>query len=167
MMKEISVKGEEQRRIKDKIDDLLRDSSLLSREIGQLVQIQDRGTIQHRSLKKLAEQLRSKKELANLAQIEQELKNLEGRIKGAEEPLMNLMDQQTEITDKISNLNETGQKLEEDVRDLENQIQACDEGGDPSVKVRDSILSRTLIQGRCIHLFTWEGTSEMSSYEKN
>jgi len=127
-MKENSIKHEELRKIKGQIDLLKQEWNLLTKDMGRLAQIQDRGTIEKRSLEKIIEELRNKKDLARLTQVENELRDLEAKIKATEKPLNSLMDKQGQITEKISGLNQETRELEKVVKDLDNEVQVITEG---------------------------------------
>ena len=151
-MKENSIKHEELRKIKSQIDLLKQEWNLLTKDMGRLAQIQDRGTIEKRSLEKIIEELRNKKDLARLTQVENELRDLEAKIKATEKPLNSLMDKQGQITEKISGLNQETRELEKVVKDLDNEVQVITEGlkikkGISEVKVYQMIYSGTTIQG--------------------
>jgi uncharacterized protein (DUF342 family) len=150
--KENSIKKDELQKIKGQIDLLQQELNILAKDIGQLAQIQDRGTIEKRSLKKMIEELRNKKDLARLTQVESESRDLEAKVKATEKPLNSLMDKQDQITEKISGLNQEAQELEKAVKDLDNEVQGMTEGlrdkkGVLEVKVYQMIYSGTLIQG--------------------
>jgi chromosome segregation ATPase len=147
LTKEMSAKEEEQRTIVSRREPLRQKSSLLSREIGHLVQIQDRGGIEQRQLTKVAEKLGIQKNLPALAKVELDLKTVEARIRESEEPLTRLMDQETEITDKISELDEASQRLGREIKALDQQMQSFLKDADPFVRAGDVITSGNHVMG--------------------
>lgn len=152
LMKEIQIKEKERNEIKDQIDRLQKKLNWLAKEIGKLAQIQDRGTLEKRSLMKVQEELKTKNDLTKLTQMENHITLLEAKIKATEEPLTHLMDQQDQITENIFAFNQNMKGLEEKVEDLNQEIQAINERlksekGDPTIKVHHLILSGTKIKG--------------------
>jgi uncharacterized protein (DUF342 family) len=150
LMEEIASKEEGQKKIKSQIDSFQDELNRLAKGIGDLAQIQDRGTLGMRALLKTKEGTKSNP--SQLSLIENEIKSLREKIKTAEERLNLLMDQQDRTTEKILTLNQEMKESGKSIDELNQEIQAISEKlksqkGNASVKVLRQIFSGTVIKG--------------------
>ena len=99
------------------------------------------------------EELGQKNELTRLSQVEWEYKNLELKIKSAEESLNQLMEQQDLLTETVLARQQAIKEQEQAIQGLKDQIEkikkeANQENIKPFVKIQKIIHSGTMIKGR-------------------
>jgi uncharacterized protein len=149
--------------IKEKKQDLEKRRSLIEKskqassnyagQIAQLAQVQDRGVLEQRSLQALIAELEGKNDLTRLTQVRWEYESLGKKIRGAEESLNQLMEEQDQNTEKILSAQKEIAQLDQSIPNLEQEIQRIRreseaETIDPVLKVRQTICAGTVIKGR-------------------
>jgi len=150
---EIENRKKEQEADRKEIETLKRESKNWDGQIAHLAQVQDRGILEQKSLKVQIEELKQKNELTRLSQAEWEYKNLELRIKSAEESLNQLMEQQDQGTETILARQRAIKEQEQAIQGLNDQIEeikqeAGRENIKPFVKVQQVIHTGTVIKGK-------------------
>jgi uncharacterized protein len=150
---EIDRRKNEQEAFRKEIEKLKRESKNYDGQIAHLAQVQDRGTLEQKTLKAQKEALEQKNDLSRLSQVEWEYKNLELKIRAAEESLNQLMEQQDQITETILTREKGIKEQEQAIQGFKEQIEkikeeAIREDLKPSVKVLQVIHSGTAINGK-------------------
>lgn len=151
MTGEISAKEEEKKRINTAIERLTLGLRGAKENIVKYVQIQDQAKIQQQTYQKMIEELKSEGDTDKLSHAKRELKKIEDKMKNWEEPLKKLMEQQNQVTDKISTLQIQAENLDSAIQGLNSQIQKT--MGDsldeeiPPVKVLKHIYAGTILEG--------------------
>ena len=150
---EIENRKKEQEAGKNEIEKLKRESKNYDGQIAHLAQVQDRGILEQKSLKIQMEALGQKNELTRLSQVEWEYKNLELKIKSAEESLNQLMEQQDQVTETILARQRDIKEQEQAIQGLNDQIErikkeANEENIKPFVRIKQVIYSGTMIKGK-------------------
>ncbi len=150
---EIENRKKEQEVCRKEIEKLKRDSKSYDGQIAHLAQIQDRGILEQKSLKTQIEELGKKNELTRLSQVEWENKNLELKIKSAEESLNQLMEQQDLVTETILAHQQAIKGQEQAIQEINGQIEkikqeANEENIKPFAKIKQVIHSGTMIRGK-------------------
>jgi len=159
----IAQKEEEKMKTEASIENLKEAGKQVQGEIAKLAHTQDRALAEQRSCKKKIETLRTNKDTAGLVEAEKELKLLGERARGIEEPLGKLMDQQDQLTDKISALKRQVPELEGAIEALQSELQAMiDESkknvGIPAVQVHNQIFLGTQVEGLHASMIVQENT---------
>ena len=150
---EIENRKKEQEAGRKEIEKLKRESKNYDGQIAHLAQVQDRGILEQKSLKVQMEELGQKNELTRLSQAEWEYKNLELKIKSAEESLNQLMEQQDLVTETILARQRAIKEQEQAIQGLNDQIEKIKQEADqenikPFVKIQQVIHSGTMIKGK-------------------
>ena len=150
---EIENRKKEQEAARREIEKLKRESKNYDGQIAHLAQVQDRGTLEQKSLKAQMEELRQKDDLTHLSQVEWEYKNLELKIKAAEESLNQLMEQQDLVTESVLDRQRAIKEHDQAIQGLNEQIEkikkeANEENIKPFVKIKQVIYSGTMIKGK-------------------
>jgi uncharacterized protein (DUF342 family) len=150
---EIENRKKEQEACRKEIEKLKRESKNYDGQIAHLAQVQDRGILEQKSLKIQIEELGQKNELTRLTQAEWEYKNLELKIKAAEESLDQLMEQQDLVTETVLARQRAIKEQEQAIQGLNDQIEkikkeANQENIKPFVKVQQGIHTGTMIKGK-------------------
>jgi uncharacterized protein (DUF342 family) len=145
-------KEEEKKKTEAAIEKLKEAGKQLQGEIAKLAHTQDRALAEQRSCKKKTETLKANNDQTGLIEAEKELKALGEKARGIEEPLGKLMDQQDQLTDKISVLQRQVAELEGASETLQSELQAMiDESkrdvGIPAIRVYNQIFSGTTVEG--------------------
>jgi uncharacterized protein len=153
LCREIENRKKEQEAFGKEIEKLRKESKNYDGQIAHLAQIQDRGSLEQKSLKAQIEELGQKNELTRLSQVEWEYKNLELKIRSAEESLNQLMEQQDQVTETILARQRAIKEQEQAIQGLNDQIEkikkeANQENTKPSVKVKQVIHTGTMIRGK-------------------
>jgi chromosome segregation ATPase len=148
----ISQKEEEKKKKETSLENLKVAEKQLQGEIAKLAHIQDRALAAERSCRKRMETLRGINDRAKLVEAEKELKDLEGKAKGIDEPLGKLMDQRDQIADKVSALQQQVPELAGAIETLQEELQAMiDEAkknvGIPAIQVHNQICLGTRVEG--------------------
>ncbi|HSO72501.1 MAG TPA: FapA family protein, partial [Thermodesulfobacteriota bacterium] len=151
--REIESRKNEQEAFRKEIEKLKKESKNYDGQIAHLAQIQDRGSVEQKSLQAQIEELKKKNELARLSQAEWEAKNLESKIKSAEESLNQLMEQQDQVTETILARQRAIKEQEQAIEGLNGQIEkikneANQENIKPFLKIRQDIHAGTMIKGK-------------------
>ena len=150
---EIENRKKEQEACRKEIEKLKRESKNYDGQIAHLAQIQDRGILEQKSLKTQIEELGEKNELTRLSQVEWENKNLELKIKSAEESLNQLMEQQDLVTETMLAHQQAIKEQEQAIQGLHDQIEkmkheANEENLKPFARIKQVIHSGTMIRGK-------------------
>ena len=150
---EIENRKKEQEDVRKEIEKLKRESKNYDGQIAHLAQVQDRGILEQKSLKVQIEELGQKNELTRLSQAEWEVKNLELKIKSAEESLNQLMEQQDQVTETILARQRAIMEKIQAIQGLNDQIETIKQEADqenikPFVKVHQIIHTGTMIKGK-------------------
>jgi hypothetical protein len=150
---EIENRKKEQEAYGKEIEKLKRESKNYDGQIAHLAQVQDRGILEQKSLKIQIEELGKKSELTRLSQAEWEVKNLELKIKSAEESLNQLMEQQDQVTETILARQRAIKEQEQAILGLNDQIEkikqeASRESIKPFVKIQQVIHAGSVIKGK-------------------
>jgi uncharacterized protein (DUF342 family) len=150
---EIENREKEQEADRKEIEKLKRESKNRDGQIAHLAQVQDRGILEQKSLKIQMEELKQKNELTRLSQAEWEYKNLESRIKSAEESLNQLMEQQDQGTETILARQRAIKEQEQAIQGLNDQIEkirkeANEENIKPFVRIKQVVYTGTVIKGK-------------------
>jgi uncharacterized protein (DUF342 family) len=150
---EIENRKKEQEAAGKEIEKLKLEAKNYDGQIAHLAQIQDRGILEQKSLKVQMEELGQKKELTRLSQAEWEYKNLELKIKSAEESLNHLMEQQDQVTETILARQRAVKEQDQVIQGLNDQIEkikteADQETSKPFVKVKQVIHGGTMVKGQ-------------------
>jgi len=150
---EIENRKKEQEACRKEIEKLKRESKNYDGQIAHLAQVQDRGILEQKSLKIQIEELGQKNELTRLSQAEWEVKNLELKIKSAEESLNQLMEQQDQVTETILARQRAIKEQEQAIQGLNDQIEkikqeASRESIKPFVKIQQVIHAGSVIKGK-------------------
>jgi uncharacterized protein len=150
---EIENRKKEQEAGRKEIEKLKRESKNYDGQIAHLAQVQDRGILEQKSLKAQMEELGQKDELTRLSQLEWEYKNLEIKIKAAEESLNQLMEQQDQVTETILACQRAIKEQEQAIQGLNDQIEKIKKEADeekikPFVKIKQVIYTGTVIKGK-------------------
>jgi uncharacterized protein (DUF342 family) len=151
--REINEKRQEQERRRAAIEKSKLASNNYAGQIAQLAQIQDRGVLEQRALKAEMEELEKKNDLTRLTQARWAYESLEKKIRGAEESLTHLMDEQDRNTEKILSFQKDIPELDQSIREMSQEIERIQneseaEKIDPVLKVRQTIAAGTVITGR-------------------
>ncbi|MBI5584851.1 MAG: DUF342 domain-containing protein [Deltaproteobacteria bacterium] len=150
---EIKEKQQKLEKLGGLIEKLKLESNNYAGQIAQLAQVQDRGILEQRPLKALLDELETNNDLNRLAQARFEYDGLEKKIRGAEESLNHLMEEQDHNTEKIfSSQKEIGQ-LNQSIQELNLKIERIQEQSaaekiDPVLRVRQTMSSGTVIKGK-------------------
>jgi hypothetical protein len=150
---EIENRKKEQEAGRKEIEKLKRESKNYDGQIAHLAQVQDRGILEQKSLKIQMEELGQKNELTRLSQVEWEYKNLELKIKAAEESLNQLMEQQDLVTETVLDRQRAIKEQEQAIQGLNDQIEkirkeANEENIKPFVRIKQVVYSGTMIKGK-------------------
>ena len=150
---EIENRKKEHEACGKEIEKLKREIENFDGQIAHLAQIQDRRSLEQKSLKVQIEALRKKNELTRLSQVEWEFNNLELKIKSAEESLNQLMKQQDQIAETILARQKAHKEQEQAIQGFYDQIEnikkeAHQEKMMPFIKVHRVIYSGTVIKGK-------------------
>jgi len=150
---EIENRKKEQEACRKEIEKLKGEAKNHDGQIAHLAQVQDRGILEQKSLKVQIKELEQKNELTRLSQVEWEYKNLELKIKSAEESLNQLMEQQDQVTETILARQRSIKEQEQAIQGLNDQIEkikqeATQENIKPFVKVQQVIHTGTMIKGK-------------------
>jgi len=150
---EIENRKKEQEACRKEIEKLKGEAKNHDGQIAHLAQVQDRGILEQKSLKVQIKELEQKKELTRLSQVEWEYKNLELKIKSAEESLNQLMEQQDQVTETILARQRSIKEQEQAIQGLNDQIEkikqeANQENIKPFVKIQQIIHAGTMIKGK-------------------
>jgi chromosome segregation ATPase len=153
LSQEIENRKKEQEVSRKEIEKLKRESKNYDGQIAHLAQVQDRGILEQKSLKVQLEELEQKNELTRLSQAEWEYKNLESKIKAAEESLNQLMEQQDLVTETILALQQAIREQDQAIQGINDQIEkikqeANEEKIKPFVKIKQVIHAGTMIRGK-------------------
>jgi len=150
---EIENRKKEQEACRKEIEKLKGEAKNHDGQIAHLAQVQDRGILEQKSLKVQIKELEQKNELTRLSQVEWEYKNLELKIKSAEESLNQLMEQQDQVTETILARQRSIKEQEQAIQGLNDQIEkikqeANQENIKPFVKIQQIIHAGTMIKGK-------------------
>jgi uncharacterized protein (DUF342 family) len=153
LSQEVENRKKEQEVSRKEIEKLKRESKNYDGQIAHLAQVQDRGILEQKSLKVQLEELGQKNELSRLSQAEWEYKNLESKIKAAEESLNQLMEQQDLVTETILALQQAIKEQDQAIQGINDQIEkmkqeANEEKIKPFAKINQVIHSGTMIRGK-------------------
>jgi len=159
----ISQKEEEKKKKEASLEDLKTAGKQLQGEIAKLAHTQDRALAEQRSCKKRIEALRANKDTVGLVEAERELKALGEKARAVEEPLGKLMDQQDQLTEKISAIQQQVSELEGAIEALQNELQAMideskKDAGTPAVQVFNQICLGTRVEGLHASMIVQENT---------
>jgi chromosome segregation ATPase len=159
----ISQKEEEKKKKETSLEDLKAAGKQLQVEIAKLAHTQDRALAEQRSCKKKIETLRANKDTVGLVEAENELKALGEKARGVDEPLGKLMDQQDQVTDKISALQQQISEVQGAIETLQSELQALiDESkknvGIPAIQVYNQIFLGTQVEGLHSSMIVKENT---------
>ncbi len=151
--REIENQKKEQEADRKEIEKLKRESKNFDGQIAHLAQVQDRGILEQKSLKAQMEELGQKSDLTRLSQVEWEYKNLELKIKSAEESLNQLMEQQDQVTETILTHQRAIKEQDQAIHGLNDQIEnikkeSSQENIKPFVKIKQVIHAGTMIKGK-------------------
>ena len=149
----MKTRKKNKRPTRKEIEKLKREAKNYDGQIAHLAQVQDRGILEQKSLKVQMEELGQKNDLTRLSQAEWEYKNLEQKIKAAEESLNQLMEQQDQVTETILAHQRAIKEQEQAIQGLNDQIEkikkeASQENIKPFVKIKQIIYSGTMIKGK-------------------
>ncbi len=162
----------EQERLAGLVESLQKDSIRLSTDIGRLAQVQDRSAVEQRAWQKRIEEFKNNKDLAGLAQAEKEIRILKAKIQAVEKPLGRLMEEQDQVTEKISTCRQKIEASKKRAQDLGEEISgvldlAKKRNNLPVLKVHGSIFSGTVIEGYRASLQLTETLEYVSIRESN
>lgn len=148
----IPQKIEEKKVLKSRLEELMEIPEKIEKEIGIMVQIQDKGMVKRRSIQKKIEELKKKGNKDLLADVEKELKELDSGMKAEEEKIEKLFDKQDQITDEISDIQTKITVSEAEVKEMKDKIAeiiewSTKEKGIPEVRISDTIFADTTING--------------------
>lgn len=148
----IAHKEEEKKKTEAAIEKLKEAGKQLQGEIAKLAHTQDRALAEQRSCNKRIDTLKANNDQTGLIEAEKELKDLEEKARGVDEPLGKLMDQQDQIADKVSALQQQLPELAGAIETLQGEFQAMiDESkrnvGIPAIKVYNQIFLETRVEG--------------------
>lgn len=148
----IPQKIEEKKVLKSRLEELVEMPEKIEKEIGIMVQIQDKGMVKRRNIQKKIEELKKKGNKDLLADVEKELKELDSGMKAEEEKIEQLFDKQDQITDEISDIQKKITDSEAEIKEMKDKIAeiiewSTKEKGIPEVRVSDTIFADTTING--------------------
>jgi len=118
-----------------------------------LAQVQDRGILEQKSLKNPDGRIGAKERVDPPVQMEWEYKNLELKIRAAEESLNQLMEQQDLVTETVLDRQRAIKEQEQAIQGLNDQIEkirkeANEENIKPFVKIKQVVYTGTTIKGK-------------------
>ena len=122
------------------------------REMAELAQVQDRAMVEQRSLREETEDLRKKGKKEQLVQAENRVKELDAKIKTADEATNRLFDKQDQLLQDKTDIQKRIKNMEGEIEELNAEKQAIVEYARkqkrvPVVKAIGSILADTIISG--------------------
>ena len=132
--------------------DLEKEEGETHREIAELAQVQDRAMVEQRSLREEMEDLKTKGKKEQLVQAENRVKELDTKIKTADEAMNRLFDRQDQVLADKTDIQNRIKNMEEEIEELNAEKQAIVEYARkqkrvPVVKAIGSILADTIISG--------------------
>ncbi len=127
-------------------------SAGMHREIAGLAQVQDRATVEQRTLKEKVEEMTRTGDSGEVSQLLKRIEELDAEIRRTDERLGKRMDQQEEVQRKIDELIGRVTQIESNIALLGEDMERIDEwsksaGGSSIVKVIKTIYSNTTIKG--------------------
>ena len=127
-------------------------SANMHREIAELAQVQDRGTLEQKSLREKVEEMKKIGNNEEIAELSHRLEELDTKIRGADARLGKRMDQQEAVQNKADQLATRIAEMEPHIALLAEDIERIEEwsqsaGGSPTVEVTKTIYANTNIKG--------------------
>ena len=148
----ISRRQERLEELRSREQDLEQEELETHREIAELAQVQDRAMVEQRSLREEMEDLKTKGKKEQLVQAENRVKELDTKIKTADEAMNRLFDRQDQVLADKTDIQNRIKNMEEEIEELNAEKQAIVEYARkqkrvPVVKAIGSILADTIISG--------------------
>jgi uncharacterized protein (DUF342 family) len=148
----ISRRQERLEELRSREQDLEQEEGETHREIAELAQVQDRAMVEQRSLREEAEDLKKKGKKEQLVQAENRVKELDMKIKTADEAMNRLFNRQDQVLADKTDIQNGIKNMEEEIEELNAEKQAIVEYARkqkrvPVVKAIGSILADTIISG--------------------
>jgi len=133
-------------------NELDRTNTDLHKKIAELAQIEDRTTLEHRSMQEKIEGLRENGRTPELAEAEIQLKKLDEKAKKAGESLSNFFGEQDAISEKTGALSEEILGVQKEIEELRNAVDAVSKKSEgqkrrSTVTVNHAVFEGTIISG--------------------
>jgi len=147
-----TAKKTRQKKLEKAIQKLQTFSVGMHKEISELAQVQDRGSLEQKALKEKVEEMTEPGDSGEVSQIRKRIEEVDAKVRRADARLGKRMDQQDDIQRKIDELGVRIKEIESDIALLEEDMERIgewsrSEGGSPTVKVVKTIYSNTTIKG--------------------